>query len=143
MSGVRHDRQLAVAPDPRKLPCGDQWRCEIEPTLHHHPGDAGEPLSAAQEDAVLEPAVVVEVVRDDPCPRHPVTRIGPPLRRLCVGIDGNGSRLPVVPVGSRLLADRGIGIVEQIMVGGDKVALPPRLGDAGSEFCPLLGKERR
>ena len=125
-----------------EFPRGHERAAEVEATLHHDPGDAGQGAGFAQQDAVFEPGVVAEVMRHDACPGHPEVGLRPHQAGFGVGVDRHERRLPVVPVTGGLRAHGGVGVVQETVIGLDEVAIALGGGDADAEPFPLLGKQR-
>mgnify|MGYP006196881843 CR=1 FL=1 len=94
----------------------------------------------AQTLAVIEPALVAKVMRFDPCRRDRIVAFGHVIDRVVLGQKGHGHAFPAVPGACCRAAHRRVGVVEQVDICLQQVAVAafPRVSD---ERLPLLGVE--
>src|SRR6266511_6360504 len=94
----RHKMELRAGPRPSELPCRGRRAAEIEATVDQDPRDPGETVCLAQQDAMREPGVVMEVVRDDPGEGHPEPPVVIPRVGLVTRLQRDHRLFPIAPV---------------------------------------------
>ena len=66
-TGMPRTDEMQFGPRPRlrEFPRGDRRAAQVEATVDQRARNPGQPVGLAQQNAVLEPGAVMEVVRDD------------------------------------------------------------------------------
>ena len=140
--GVVDDHELGTGPHSCEvLRAGHAL--EVVLAVDEHTRYRRERAGVAEQHAVVEEHVVVEVVGAEPSAGELERRVVPSSRPRGVRVDRRRRPVPVGPVAGGPRTDRRIRMLEQPAVRGDEIAVALGLRHAGAESSPRLGEARR
>ena len=120
---VVHDHKLGARPHPVEIPRPSDRSLQVKPTIDHNPRNVGEITDVAQDASIIEPRIVPDVVGHDARKGQRKSRIVVPRRQLVDRRPRERRRFPSAPFRRGVMANCGIAVVQQSMVGLDDIAI--------------------
>jgi hypothetical protein len=116
MAYIFDDDQFAFFPDTAQLPSGIERSTKVEPAVNQRAWNSREPVRFAEQNALVQPNSVMEVMGHEPSERHAKCGILVPEAWLVCGIDRNACRFPITPAEGCLASSGIIGSMDQRVV---------------------------